>query len=198
MEHTIAAARDGSREALGRLLEDCRQYLLLIASQELHADLRPKVAPSDLVQETFLDAHRDFPKFEGRSEDDLLTWLRQILLNNLRDATRKYRKLAKRNVHREISLSVGEGSAVIVVNRLPAPNESPSWLARLREKNRELREALDRLSDDHRSVIIARNLELRSFIQIGREMQRSPDAVRKLWLRALESLQRELREFDEH
>ncbi len=65
MERMIGAAQNGSREALGRLLDGCRQYLLLIANQELHTDLRGKVAPSDIVQETYLDAQRDFPTFEG-------------------------------------------------------------------------------------------------------------------------------------
>jgi len=196
MEHTIGSARSGSREELGRLLD--RQYLLLIANQELHADLQAKVAPSDVVQETFLDAQRDFPNFEGRSEDELLAWLRQILLNNIRDATRKYRNLSKRNLHRETSLSNRDGSAAVAVNGLPAAIESPSWSARRRERNDGLRRAIGRLSEDHRAVIVARNLELRSFVEIGVAMQRSPNAVRKLWLRALESLQRELGEFDEY
>ena len=50
----LPAARAGSREALGKLLEAARQYLLSIARQEFDPDLRAKNSPSDVVQETFV------------------------------------------------------------------------------------------------------------------------------------------------
>src|SRR5687768_4579643 len=50
----LAAARRGSAEALGQSLEICRRYLLQIAASELASHLQPKIAASDVVQETFL------------------------------------------------------------------------------------------------------------------------------------------------
>ena len=47
--------------------------------------LRLRLDPSDLVQETFLEAHRDFPRFTGPTERELLAWLRRILARNLVD-----------------------------------------------------------------------------------------------------------------
>lgn len=91
----------------------------------------------------------------------------------------------------------GDRSAGAPADPVPATTETPSWFARMKEKNGVLRQALERLSDDHRQVIVSRNLDLLSFVEIGREMDRSPDAVRKLWLRALEALRRELGDFDE-
>src|SRR5437870_8093656 len=87
----LAEARAGSPEALGQMLEACRGYLLLVAQRELAPDLRAKGGASDLVQETFLEAQRDFPRFSGRSEAELLAWLRRLLLNNLANFTRHYR-----------------------------------------------------------------------------------------------------------
>src|SRR5262249_21485567 len=87
----LPAARQGSREALGRLLEACRDYLLLVANKELDPQLQPKGGASDLVQQTFLEAQRDFARFAGNSEEELLAWLRRLLLNNLGDFTRRYR-----------------------------------------------------------------------------------------------------------
>ena len=52
----LAEARTGSRQALGQILESCRNYLLLIAGKELTSDLQAKGGASDLVQETFLEA----------------------------------------------------------------------------------------------------------------------------------------------
>src|SRR5579871_1471767 len=88
----LAAARAGSNDALGQALEACRDYLLLIAQQEMDLQLRAKGGASDIVQETFLEAQRAFENFQGTSEEELRAWLRRILLNNLGDFTRRYRE----------------------------------------------------------------------------------------------------------
>ena len=67
VNNLIDQARLGSIEASGELLEACRGYLLLIANGQLDADLRQKLGGSDLVQETFVQAHRDFVRFNGGS-----------------------------------------------------------------------------------------------------------------------------------
>ena len=90
----IPAARAGSKEAIGGALEACRGYLLGIAERELDADLRAKGGASDLVQDTFLEAQRDFAGFRGETQADLLAWLRRLLLNNLANFARTYRQTA--------------------------------------------------------------------------------------------------------
>src|SRR5262249_3592971 len=105
----LAQARTGSAESLGQLLMDCRNYLLLAAGRKLGADLRGKINPSDLVQETFLEAQRDFARFHGDNEDELRAWLYRILLNNLSNVGRHYRNAEKRAIGRELALSdIGE------------------------------------------------------------------------------------------
>ena len=102
VDSLIGSARSGSTKALGDLLQTSREYLLLVANHELPTGLRAKVGASDLVQETFLVAQRQFHRFEGRTEAELLLWLKAILRNtaahlrrsfrsNCRDATRKVR-----------------------------------------------------------------------------------------------------------
>src|SRR5262245_54559198 len=88
----IEEARQGNQQALGGLLEACRPYLLLIANEELDADLRAKIAPSDLVQETLLRAQQEFGRFKDDGEDRLLAWLRRILLNHLANVRRDYQQ----------------------------------------------------------------------------------------------------------
>src|SRR5262245_66692989 len=83
LEQLLQAARAGSTEALGRVFEGCRHYLLLVANEGLESDLRAKAGASDLVQDTFLEAQQAFIRFQGTSERDLLAWLRQILLYTL-------------------------------------------------------------------------------------------------------------------
>src|SRR4051794_15188367 len=103
IEAWIREAQAGSKEAMGQLLEACRPYLLHIAAEELRPILRSKVGASDLVQESFLEAQRDFPAFTGETEPALLAWLRSILRNNIRNLVRFY-ETDKRNVEREVSL----------------------------------------------------------------------------------------------
>ena len=99
----LTAARSGSGNALGELLESCRGYLLLVARKELDPDLEGKGSPSDIVQETFLEAHRDFAQFQGDSEAELLAWLRRILAHNLFNEARRFATRG-RDATREVSL----------------------------------------------------------------------------------------------
>jgi RNA polymerase sigma-70 factor (ECF subfamily) len=187
----LAAARAGSQEALGEALEACRHYLLLIADRELDPELRAKGGASDLVQQTFLEAHRDFAAFQGKTEAELLAWLRQLLLHNLGHFTRRYRATAKREVTREVPLG-GGSSSTPPGEELVADTSSPSGRLIEQEKAQALAQALARLPDDYRLVITLHHQEQRSFEEIAEQMQRSLPAVRKLWQRALERLQNEL------
>lgn len=83
-------ARSGSAEALGQLFEACRGDLLAIAYHELHGQLRAKIDAADVVQETFIEATRDFAAFRGESGPQLLGWLRSILRHNLADIIRHF------------------------------------------------------------------------------------------------------------
>src|SRR3954471_13867274 len=118
----LDAARSGSREALGQLLESCRGYLLIVANGEMDVDLQAKEGASDRVQETFLEAQRDFGQFHGTSEPELLAWLRRLLLNNVANFTRRYRTTAKRSVEREAAHDQRGNQDP----GLPAKTESPS------------------------------------------------------------------------
>src|SRR5262245_24368452 len=100
----VAEARAGSTQALGDALEACRAYLLVVAEREMHPAVRAKGGASDLVQQTFMEAHRDFAGFGGNSQEGLLAWLRQVLLHNLTNFTRQHLQTKKRQADREVPL----------------------------------------------------------------------------------------------
>jgi RNA polymerase sigma-70 factor (ECF subfamily) len=183
----LAQARAGSPDALGRLLDDCRGYLLMIARQELAPDLQAKGGASDLVQETFVDAQRDFVRFVGADEAELRAWLRRILLNNLANFTRGFRGTEKRHVGREVPLDAGAGD-----RGLAADLSTPSGRMARNERGEALLRALGRLSEDYRQVLKLRHEEDCSFQEIAERMGRSANAVHKLWARAVERLQEEM------
>ena len=185
----LSAARAGSPEALGQALEACRGYLLLIARKELGADLQAKAGASDLVQQTFLEAQCAFARFQGNSVAELRAWLRRLLLNNLATFARDYRATAKRAVGREVALP-GEGSSA-GGGGVAGSGPTPSGLAMAQEQAEALQRALARLPDDYRQVLELRFQQQKSFEEIGRLLDRSPDAARKLWSRALQRLRQE-------
>jgi len=185
----LATARAGSPESLGQALEACRGYLLMIAQQELDPELRAKGGASDLVQETFLKAHRHFAQFHGDAEDELLAWLRRMLLNNLADFRRLYAATQKRKAGREVPLQAGDSSRD--GGSLAGTEPSPSAMAIGQEQAEELQRVLARLPKDYQQVLLLRHQGEHSFEEIGRRMNRSANAVRKLWARAVERLQEE-------
>src|SRR5262245_5335873 len=185
----LAAARTGSGEALGRLLESCRGYLLMVAEGELAAEVKAKEAASDLVQDTFLEAQRDFVQFQGASETELLAWLRRLLLNNVANVTRRYRT-GKRSVEREMALDARANHQLHA--NLPAEADSPSGQAVANEHAAALVKVLERLPADYREVLRLRYEEGRPFEEIAERMGRSANAVRKLFARAVERVQQEV------
>jgi RNA polymerase sigma-70 factor (ECF subfamily) len=178
----IADARAGSSSALGRLFESCRAYLLAIANSELGADLQSKVGASDLVQQTFLNAQKEFAGFRGQSEAELLAWLRRILRNSLVDASRHY-EASKREVGREQPLN---GSAVFVAAATPPP--SPRSLAALREDAARLEQVLRQLPEHYRRAIELRHQESKTFAEVAAALGCSEEAARKTWSRAVDQL----------
>jgi RNA polymerase sigma-70 factor, ECF subfamily len=187
----FADARAGSKEALGRMLADCQAYLLLVAGRELDPDLRAKGGASDLVQETLLEAYRDFDGFHGDTEENLLAWLRKLLLHNVGDFHRRYHGTVKRGTGRDSALA-SAGSSADPLLQVSANEPSPSEVSIAHEERGALERALDRLPADYRQVILWRYREELAFEDIGRLMNRTANAVEKLWLRAIERLRKEL------
>jgi RNA polymerase sigma-70 factor (ECF subfamily) len=187
----LVAARAGSPKALGQVLETFRAYLLLVADRELDPEVRAKGGASDLVQDTFLEAQRDFAGFHGTSEKELRAWLRRVLLNNVANFTRQLRQRAKRDVGREVSLEAG-GSSHERGAGLAAETKSPSEEALAQEQTQALARAMERLPQEYRQVLALRHEEQLTFDQICQKMERTANAARMLWLRAVERLQKEM------
>ncbi len=183
----LHAWQAGSEEALGELLISCERYLLLLANQQLEPKLQAKGGASDLVQETFLEAQRDLPGFQGTTEVELLAWLQKILANNVANFHRRYRQVAKRRAGQEMSLDsslpTGKRHQMMV-----SDSTSPSGRAARLEEAEMLNRALEQLPRDYRQAVQLRHMQQLTFKEIGQRMNRSPDAARMLWGRAFERL----------
>jgi RNA polymerase sigma-70 factor (ECF subfamily) len=185
----LAAARGGDAQALGELLQSFHPYLLSVARHGLPSDLRGKCDDADLVQETLLEAHRGFARFDGTAPQELRVWLRGILKHNLMDLMRRYRASAKRSIRRERSLEDGLGAGEFPAGGID-PDPTPCTLSITREDIAALRAALVRLPAGERAVICLRSFESLSFQEIGHRLDRTPEAARKFWSRAMLRLHR--------
>jgi RNA polymerase sigma-70 factor, ECF subfamily len=181
----------GDGPALGTLLERYRNYLTLLVRVQIGKRLQGKVDPDDLLQETFLEAHRGIGRFRGETEQEFLAWLRQILAAILANQIRRYFGTKRRDLRLERELADDlDRSSCAIDGALVAPQSSPSHQASRREQSILLADALQRLPEDYREVIILRQLEDLSFPEVSRRMGRSEDSVKNLWARALAKLRR--------
>jgi RNA polymerase sigma-70 factor (ECF subfamily) len=198
IDRLFTSAREGSSSCLGRLLTLYTNYLKLLVTTQLDSRLRGRVSPSDVVQDTFFEAHRDFNQFRGQSTAEFVAWLRRIVVHNILRVVEQHVLAEKRDVRREVSLEeIGrrlEQSTVRLETLLAVESDSPSRHAVEREHEVLLADALAELPQDYRDVIVLRHIEGLPFDEVALRMNRTAGAVRMLWLRALKKLRESLEE----
>ncbi len=183
-EPLIRAAQDGSSSALGQLLEGTRNYLLMAANRALDADLRAKGGASDLVQETFVEAFRDFSHFTGTSEPQLIAWLLAILDHRLANHVRHYRRTKKRTVDRERSIDDDTGEDRGLRDNQPTPGTAIVD----GDEARRVRDALDKMPALLRDVLVERTWQRATFAEVGARRGCSAQVARNLWGRAVRQM----------
>ncbi|WP_422928481.1 sigma-70 family RNA polymerase sigma factor [Singulisphaera sp. PoT] len=181
----INEARKGNLEALGFAFEKYRAEITQAAASLLAENLRVKVDVGDLVQETYLEAYRDFSQFDGKTGAEWKAWLKKILQNNIKEIARRY-ETRKRDRKREVPIpSKGDGD-------IAADATSPSGLAMRKERSEAIRQALERLPERDRLVIYLRSYDQCTFEVMGGRLGCSAVAARNRWVSAVERLWREL------
>lgn len=189
----LAQAREGSECAWGDLLENYRSYLALLARLQVGKRLAGRVDPEDLVQETFLQAHRYREQFRGTTEEALVAWLRRILASRLAHTIRHWFGTAARDPRLEQQLASDlDQSSRVLDQGLVAGESSPSSQAARREQTVRLAQALEQLPRDYREVLVLRHLEGLAFPAVARRMGRTEKSVVALWARALVQLRSRL------
>jgi RNA polymerase sigma-70 factor (ECF subfamily) len=175
-------------------LDRFRPYLLLLAEMRLGPRLRGKLDPSDVVQQTLLEAYQGLPHFRGRTDAERAAWLRQILARNLADE-RKAAGRARRDVSREVALAAElEQSSASLCGWLAAPGSSPSQQAVQHERAVRLAAALTQLPDAQREALVLQHWHGWTLAQIGEHLNRTPAAVAGLLKRGLRQLRESLGE----
>jgi RNA polymerase sigma-70 factor, ECF subfamily len=168
-------------------LERIREYLKLLTHNQLDSLLARQIDASDVVQQTMLNAMANLEQFRGHSEADFLSWLRQILANNLIDAHR-YHGRAKREMARNRSLDEAIFDSFRRVEALAQSCSTPSQNAIKSEQLLRLPEALGALSDTQREAIVLHHLQGLKLAETAKRMGKSESAVCGLLHRGLKRL----------
>lgn len=191
VERLIADAQAGDAEALGRLLENYRDHLRQIARQKLDSAIKGRVDPSDVVQQTFLEAKQAFDDFRGQAGPQFFAWIERILENNVANTVQFHRRSQKRSVLRERHVENG-ASRQHDGDLFDGKGASPSHKIRQSEQREIVIRFVDRLPTGEQEAIRLRYLKDHSLDEIAVELARSKQAVAGLLKRGLRRLREQL------
>lgn len=183
LDSLLQRAISGDEQSLGRLLDEFRPWLRLLAQRFLDQRLGGRIDDSDVVQQTYLSAIRRFGEFRGSSTEELAAWLRAIHERNLIDETRKHLGTEKRAIGREETPN--EISQLVT-------ETSPSQRLMQGESAVQLAKAITAIPEDQATAVRLRHLEGWSLDQIAEHMQRTDRSVANLLHRGLANLRGKL------
>jgi RNA polymerase sigma-70 factor, ECF subfamily len=180
------AAR-GEQAAFEELFSRHRPRLARAIALRLDRRLAARVDASDVVQDTCLEAFRRLPDYLRRPDLPLDMWLMWLAREQVLMAHRKHLIADKRAVGREVAPLPADSSAA-VVQSLAGAGPSPSGLAAAAELAEKLRQALERLDNDERELILMRHFEQLSNGDVAKVLGIREPAASKRYVRALEHL----------
>ncbi len=171
----IRLALRGDHDAYGELAVRYQDRLLT----SIRNDVGCQVLAEDIVQDAFIRAFTHLDSFRGQSS--FYTWLYRIALNS--------RRYYLRNRHRTMQFdSVCENpTQAWAENR-----ESPADHVERREECIQVREAISRLDENHRTILVLREFEGFDYREISERLHLSMGTVRSRLSRARAQLKKEL------
>ncbi len=171
-ELLIEKAQGGDNAAFEVLVDRYRSQLWSFIELRLKEPLKRQVEIDDVFQETLLRAFQGLGRFEWQGEDSLLRWLRGITGNVILQIA------SRQKYHKPIALD----------RDVPDSGISPSKALRRDERFDRLNQVIDDLNPDHRKVILLARVKRLPIKEIAKRMNRSPDAVSQLLIRAVQKL----------
>jgi RNA polymerase sigma-70 factor (ECF subfamily) len=191
-QRLLEQVRAGDPRAFDRLFARHRLYLHRVIGFRLDPRLRPRLDPSDVIQETQLEAFRRLPDFLERQPMPFRLWLRKTACERLLMARRQHLAAGRRSVAREVPLP--DASSLQLARQLLAPGPAPSDQLRRQELADQVRQAVARLPERDREILLMRNLELLSNQEVAQVLGIDPAAASQRYGRALLRLRKLLLE----
>jgi RNA polymerase sigma-70 factor (ECF subfamily) len=183
----LARARAGDPAALDEIFTCHRDRLRRMVTVRLDHRLRPRVDPSDVLQEAFLEVAERLPEYLRDPRLSLFVWLRLVVGQRLARLHRRHLGVRARDVRREVPMveAVPEASSVSLAAQLVDDNATPASAAVRAERLRRVQEALDNLDPIDREVLALRHFEQLSRSEAAEVLGIGAAAAAKRYLRAL-------------
>lgn len=181
----------GDRQARDHLLDRHRGRLREVVAVRLDRRVAARVDPSDVVQETLIEAHRRLDDYLAARPMPFYPWLRRLALDHVVDLHRRHLRSKSRSVRREAGHHrlLPDESVSDLAERLLAHGSSPSAGLHRADAHARLHALLRRLPDDARELLVMRHLEHLSVRDIAAILGISEGAVKVRHVRALARVQ---------
>jgi len=196
-QRLLDRAGQGDRRALNELFDRYRGRLKRAIQLRLNPRLASRVDDSDVLQEAYLEVSRHLAEYLREPAMPFYLWLRHIAMQKLVAAHRTHLGAQMRDAAREVSLQAGAGlraSTASLAARLVVRLTSPSQAAMRAELRAQLEDALNRMNEIDREVLVLRHFEQLSNAETAQVLGIQESAASKRYLRALERLHQILTE----
>lgn len=190
----LRRAADGDSSAARRVWDVHRPRLKAMVDVRLDRRVRTRVDPSDIVQESLLEAHRRLADYLRTRPLPFYPWLRQIAWERVAKAHRRHLKAGKRAVglERDAAVELSDASVVLLAERFcPTDGGSgPAARAMRAESQARIRDGLRRLPAADRELLVLRYLEGLSPAETAAILNIGPSAEKMRHLRAVRRMKK--------
>jgi RNA polymerase sigma-70 factor (ECF subfamily) len=187
----LERVRQGDEDAINGLLARHRQAIRRMIDQRMDKVVQRRVDASDIVQDVMIEANRRIGDYLANPTMPFQLWLRHMARDRLIDAHRRHRVASNRSLDREVSLAVPDGpdqSQTDLVGQIADRELTPAAAATWHELERRFAEAVERLEDDDRQIVLLRHFEHLSTADAAAVLGLSKPAAGMRYLRAMRRL----------
>lgn len=186
-DEMLRRAGTGDSDAVQILFDQHRSRLKRMIHVHMDRRLVDRVDPSDIVQETLMTAHKKLDRYLAERPVAFFPWLRKIAWERLIDLQRRHIVSARRSVKREVAAPwpLPDESRTELVEQLYRSETGPLQRLAKRELFERVDDALDRLKETDREVLVLRLLEQLTVRETAHAIGISEDAVKQRQVRAL-------------
>jgi RNA polymerase sigma-70 factor (ECF subfamily) len=192
IEPLIERLRNGQHDALAELFARYRSQLRRMVELRLDPRVATRVAPSDVLQDAFLDASARVEHYFRKEGVSFYVWLRLVVNQSLVDLHRRHLEAKKRGVDREAASAWTPATSISLARQLVAQMESPSQVVRQEETLAQVQLALEGLEPLDREILTLRHFEELSNNEVAELLGLQKAAASNRYVRALARLREAL------
>lgn len=183
----VDRAKAGDKRAFGILVERYQRRAFAVALGMLHN----REDALDVVQDAFVKVHKHLGTFQGNAS--FYTWLYRIVANLCIDLRRRQGRRPEVAFEESIGRDEAVAGTVDVAPRHAEAN--PVENLTRRELGEHINQALDALSDNHRVILLLREVEGLSYDELATVLKISKGTVMSRLFHARKNMQKALRPY---